>query len=458
MIKAFSKGIEFLKKEGAYKFIVRIVKWIPEYIAWRKLYLQGWLCEHVDKYRWKWKYRQLRKSGKVDSFALFKTVSSGLEYCRKNNQPYEILNKDEKLEVVFPECFEERTEIQKKYFDSPPIYLTTFMDVDIYGATNLITKGKIALSDAYAMNREENRYDIEGGCLASCHKEGKWIGIIYQSTDEIISRAINCVGGACENYYHFTFEILSRLAFADQIEEYRLLPVLVDAAALAVPQMRDLFDRVNVWHHPVIPVKEYVRIHVKQLVFASQNVWMPLNYRRGMITKEKDYLFSRTVVDNIRDRVLRGQQQTKGTYRKIYLSRRNCSNRRLVNDDEIEKIFVDHGYHIVFPERLSFDEEVAVFYGADIIVGVTGAAFTNMIFCHEGAKVGMILHKDDDVYDFSNIANMIDIEFIMLWGEIATRQKYVSMDTFVLDADKCRRFIEFIENKARCAKETAAYE
>ena len=445
MIKAFIRGMEFLKEEGCYKFIQRMYKWIPEYITWKKLLLHGWMFGYLDRYRWKWKYRQLKTSGKVDSCTLFRNVLSGLEYCCATEQPYEILNEGERIEVVLPECFEERKSIQKKYFDSPPIYLTIFSNVDIYGATDLITKGKTALSDLYSKNREENRYDIEGGCLAACQKKSRWIGVVYRSTDEIIERAISCVGVACKNYYHFTFGILSRLAFVDKIEEYRSLPVLVDADALEIPQMRDLFDRINVWHHPVIAVKEYTRIHVKQLIFASQNMWMPLNFRRGVIVNEKDYLFSRTVVDNIRNRVLEGQQQFKATYKKIFLSRRNCSNRRLLNDDEIEKNFVDYGYHVVFPERLSFDEEVTLFHGADIIVGVAGAAFTNMIFCHDGAKVGMIFHKDDNVYDFSSIANMVDIEFIILCGEIVNKQKYISMDTFTLDGDKCRRFIKFIE-------------
>ncbi len=458
MIKAFSRGMEFLKEEGGYKFIARIAKWISEYITWRKVMFHGWLFGHLDGYRWKWKYRQLKKNGKVDSCILLRNVLSGLEYCQEKGQPYEILNKGERIEVVLPECFEERANIQKKHFDSPPIYLTIFSDVDIYGATDLITKGKTALSDLYAADRNENRYNIEGGCLAACQKKSRWIGVVYQSTNEIIERAISCVGVACENYYHFTFEILSRLAFVDKIEEYRSLPVLVDAGALEIPQMRDLFDRVNVWHHPVIPVKEYTRVHVKQLIFASQNVWMPLNCRWGVILNEKDYLFSRTVVDNIRNRVLEGRQHSKAAYRKIFLSRKNCSNRRLINSDEIERIFMNHGYHIVFPEKLSFDEEVTMFHGADIIVGVAGAAFTNIIFCHDGAKVGMLFHKGDNVYDFSSIANMVDIEFILLCGEIVNKRKDVSMDTFILDGDKCRRFIKFIDGCGVSAGEKKAYE
>ena len=59
-----------------------------------------------------------------------------------------------------------------------------------------------------------------------------------------------------------------------------------------------------------------------------------------------------------------------------------------------------------------------------------------MIFCHDGAKVGMIFHKEDNAYDFSSIANMVDIEFILLCGEIVNKQKDVSMDTFTLDEDK----------------------
>lgn len=446
MNNVFGAGVEFLKKEGICKFIIRTIRWIPEYAAWWKLWLRSFFFEHADSYRGKVKRRYLQDEADIDANAKYSKIMGGMEYCRLYKQPYKILNQGEKIEVVLPKCFEEREKIRKTVFDSPPIYLTTFTGVEVYGNTNLLSKDDIALSDMYYLDKGRNRYDLEGGCIVSCHKKGKWIRVAYKKSDVVIDKAINCVGLACKNYYHFTVEIISRLAFADEFDEYRELPVLVDEAALRIPQMKDLFDRVNVYHHMIIPVGHCSQVHVKELVYVSRNLWMPPNFRSDIVTTAEDYLISRSVVDNIRNRILPDRAGTEGSaYKRIYLSRRNCSVQRLINADEIEKIFSDQGYQIVFTEELTFDEEVAVFYGADVIVGATGAAFTNMIYCHEGAKLGIIIPSENDVYFFSNIANMLNVEFVVLGADVVQKDKYASRDVFALDSEKCKRFIEYVD-------------
>lgn len=448
MRNAFHAGVEFYKREGIGKFIIRIVKWVPEYIMWRRYWLRSYLFDHVAGYRGRIKLGRLQKESNVDVYTEFRTIMGGLEYCKANNQSYCILKDGEKIECALAKSFEERNNVQRMIFDSPPIYLTVFTDIDVYGDSNLLSKDRVALSDMYYRDKGIDRYDVEGGCIVSCHKKGKWLRVAYKRTDVVVEEAINCVGWACKNYYHFTFEILSRLPFVDEYEEYRSMPVLVDAGALRIPQMKDLFDRVNIYKHPVILIEQNSRIHVKRLVYISRNLWMPPNFKLGTITTAGDYLFSRSVVDNIRNRILtEHRHHQSSSYNKIYLSRRKCGNQRLMNASEIEKIFAEHGFQIVFPEDWSFEEEVVAFHGADVIVGATGAAFTNMVFCHEGAKVGIIMPNGNDSYVFSNIANMVNIEFIILGADIVKKERYSSLDAFVLDSDKCRRFIQYIEER-----------
>lgn len=442
----FQAGVEYYKQNGIGKFFLRVVKWIPECLVWEKAVIRGWSFEHIDWYRGYIRFKCLKESNSLYQHVKIRKIKGGIEFCRSNRQAYEVLNNGEKIEVVAPKCFEERDEV-RYVFDSPPIYLTTFTDVEIYGGTNLISQDKIALSDMYARDKGKRRYEIEGGSIISCSKKGKWIYVAYMDKGESVEEAINCVGWACNNYFHFTFEILSRLVFIDDTyKEYRSLPILVDQIALNIPQMRDLLERVNIYHHPVISVERDHRVHVKKLVYVSRNLWMPPNFRPGIITTADDYMYSRSVADNIRKRVLcEGVEVGQSKYKKIFLSRRQCKVQRLTNSIEIEQIFADNGYRIVFPEEMSFDEEVAIFNRADVIVGATGAAFTNIVFCHEGAKVAVITPSSNDAYFFSNIANMVKAEFVVLGAEIVKKRKYTSQDTFSLNADKCRRFIESIE-------------
>lgn len=446
MSNGLAAGISYLRKEGFGKFIKRIVRWLPEYLTWARIWTRTWLCGHVDIYNRLYALHKLKKESKVDSCVKFREIEGGLAFCQKTGQPYEILNDGEKIEVVQTAYFEKRGE-KKILFDSPPIYLTVFQEVDVYGATNLLTIGNTALSDMAYIDRGKNRYEIEAGCIIGMQKGGRWLQAAYHATDTVIDRAIHCIGWACTNYYHFMFEILSRLAYVDGRDEYRDFPILMDAGALAIPQMKDMFDRVNVYRHPVISVSEYERVHVRQLVYVSRNVWIPPGMRRGIAAGAEDYRLSRSVADHIRDRVLDQSLQAKRTLagRKIFLSRRDCKVQRLENMEEIEQIFVESGYQTVFPGEMSFEEQVAVFHNADVVVGVTGAAFTNIVFCHEGAQVGMIFSDNDPAYDFANIANMVKVKFIALGADLVKKGEQISLETFSLNPEKCRRFIRTIE-------------
>lgn len=445
---AFTAGINYLKKEGFGKFIMRIAQWIPEYLTWKRIWIRAWLCQHVSIYERNFALYTLKKKAKVDSCVKFKRVEGGVEFCKRTGQPYEILNAGEKIEVISAEYFERQKE-KKFLFDSPPIYMTVFQEADVYGATNLITVGDTALSDMTYMNRGKNRYHIAGGSVIGTQKDGRWLQAAYHATDTVVDEAIYCMGWACTNYYHFMFEILSRLMFVDGRDEYRNLPVLMDAEALAIPQMKDMFDRVNRYRHPVILIGEYERIHVKNLVFVSRNLWLPPGMRRGIDPDMEDYLISRSAVDHIRNRILdedmRRWREPVG--RKIFLSRKNCKVQRLTNTDEIEQIFAENGYQIVCPEELSFDEEVALFNNADVIVGVSGAAFTNIVFCHEGARIGVIQADSQSACDYSSIAGMAKVRFTVLGAELMVKGEQISTDTFKLNSEKCRRFIGMIEGE-----------
>ncbi len=359
----------------------------------------------------------------------------------RNQLSHKIISRSEKATVAAPDYFEgERGQVQE--FCCPPIYLSVFEGASVYGSSDLFAVGDIAISDLYMRNREEGRYNIFGGCVVK-FKNRKYILISYKDFGRQTDHAILLAGWASGNYYHFTFEILSRLAYADQFEEYRDWPVLVDKEALAIGQMSDLFDRVNVWKHPVIMIENCERFFVKRMVYISHNMWMPPNFMAGAQQYSRDYLFSRSGAEHVRKAVLgQGGLSGEGKYSRIYLSRKNCRNQRLINAQEVEALFRGKGYQVIYPEELTFAEEVAIFHGADIIAGPTGAAFTNLVYCKEGAKVIAIAPASHNLYCFSNIAYIVGAEFMLLGAEIVEKNEADSEDTFRMNTDKCRRCLE----------------
>lgn len=72
---------------------------------------------------------------------------------------------------------------------------------------------------------------------------------------------------------------------------------------------------------------------------------------------------------------------------RLYISRADAISRRIVNEIELVEYLEDHGFRAVRPERLTFEDQVDLFHGADIIVAPHGAGLANMAWCYMGAKI-----------------------------------------------------------------------
>jgi hypothetical protein len=77
---------------------------------------------------------------------------------------------------------------------------------------------------------------------------------------------------------------------------------------------------------------------------------------------------------------------------RIYISRRNATRRRLVNEAELEAQLQAMGFVSIQSERLSVAEQAAVFRSAKCVVAAHGAGLVNMVFAPANALVVELLH------------------------------------------------------------------
>lgn len=78
-----------------------------------------------------------------------------------------------------------------------------------------------------------------------------------------------------------------------------------------------------------------------------------------------------------------------GTHKKLFVTRVPGwrGSRALVNESELGERLARVGFHEIEPGSLTLEEQIAAFSGADHIVGVAGAAMTNIAFCRPGTQV-----------------------------------------------------------------------
>ncbi|MBI2352877.1 glycosyltransferase family 61 protein [Candidatus Dependentiae bacterium] len=82
--------------------------------------------------------------------------------------------------------------------------------------------------------------------------------------------------------------------------------------------------------------------------------------------------------------------------KKVFISRKDASTRKMLNEDQIFALFEPMGFVRVLMSQLTFLEQVALFQNAQIVVAAHGSCLTNLVFCNQGTKVIEIFQNQFD--------------------------------------------------------------
>jgi capsular polysaccharide biosynthesis protein len=176
----------------------------------------------------------------------------------------------------------------------------------------------------------------------------------------------------CDMYYHWMFDVLPRIQLlkdrgftSNQIDRY-----IID--------YRDISFQKESIKALGIPVEKISRSndHFKYHIRAEHLLVPSLPSKLDVVSAGACQFLRNTFFD----------PHKKSKFgKKIYLKR--SGKRVLINAKEIEAELKAMGFETVECEKFSINEQAAIFYNADIVIGAHGAAFSNVVFCKPGAKV-----------------------------------------------------------------------
>lgn len=66
--------------------------------------------------------------------------------------------------------------------------------------------------------------------------------------------------------------------------------------------------------------------------------------------------------------------------RRILISRQNTVHRHMENFSNLQARPKSYGFETTVPDRMSFREEIELFYDAEIVVGAHGSGLANIVF------------------------------------------------------------------------------
>ena len=287
----------------------------------------------------------------------------------------------------------------------PVIMARRFSQAWVTGTSSAIaTRTTIAIPAPYIGNRQAL---ITDSAFLLSQENG--VGIVHCPDPQPIAKGIVVFGSGAFNWYHWLIEILPAAFLAEKLPaKYARFPLLVPEPCGAAGTFMDSVA-LFAGDRPQIVMPAGAMYQVEQLVMIDPVVNGPMNMRAGYWPRVTDYSQSGDVLLNYRAAILdRLGLAPERPSRRVFLARSN--DRRSFNQADLIAIAERQGFEAVYPERMTFREQVKMYAEADILLGASGAAFANMLFCQPGAQgLTWLLPQYDGFCAYSNLARVAGV-------------------------------------------------
>ena len=281
-------------------------------------------------------------------------------------------------------------------YNAAPIDRYVVFGATVHSRLGFVTCGDLLFSDFL---EHVPLHDMPGAGPA---QDGGWM--FADVTPQMrLAHGVHLMTTNLDNYYHWTIDLLSRFdATLCRPQPPLPRPVLIVSAPRAGWQVESL-ALLDLGDTPVITLDHGAVATVSRLVvvpgLAGGGFFpTPLLLR--------NFLAWRT-------RLARG---TDGP-RRLYISRRDSDQRRLVNEDAVIDVVRRAGYTVVTLSGMSVVEQIRLFAGAERIVAPHGAGLTNIVYCGEGTSL-LELHMDGYVqWAFRRLAGIAGLRYGCVIGQ-----------------------------------------
>ena len=103
--------------------------------------------------------------------------------------------------------------------------------------------------------------------------------------------------------------------------------------------------------------------------------------------------------------------------KRLYIKRGDARSRRLLNEPEIIALLESYGFTAMAMDRRSVAEQARIFWNADVVVGMHGAALTNLLFAKPGTKVIELFPYETHEPGMFTVATHSRLEYFHIRGE-----------------------------------------
>lgn len=272
-------------------------------------------------------------------------------------------------------------------------------------------------------------------------KSGKFNRTIEIGTPRILKKIEGTVlslaqGVSGENYFHFLFDILTKLKICEQ--KFSLDTIDYFYVSANIKWQKIIFSFFEINESQLIDSKTHRHIKAKKLI-ALEHPW----YHKGFVQNEVADL-PEWIVYWLRDKFL-SMSKKFDCNDKIFIDRSESKFKhcQFQNNNEIISFLNSKGFTSYKIGQLDFLEQVYLFSNAKIIVGAHGAAFSNIIFCKPKTNIIEVLPETHNSKKCGRLSNILNLNYLKILSPniIADENQFGDIN---FDIKKLNKIIEKI--------------
>lgn len=216
--------------------------------------------------------------------------------------------------------------------------------------------------------------------------------------------------GGENNYWHLLIDYLPRLICLKEINLNNTFILInediLDKFQLFILKILDQMNLKNV---------KFIKINRINRLYKFENLFIP---SRPSINFAYDFY----------DKII-GKFIDKKPLKNLYIKRGNVSNRKVINEIEVEKLLSKYNYEIIDCAKLSVDDQIKKFSSAKNIIIVHGASLANLLFAPDNINVVEIRSNING--EFSTKLNINDKFNLFLFDKTEKLGKNLRKDIIV---------------------------
>jgi capsular polysaccharide biosynthesis protein len=252
-----------------------------------------------------------------------------------------------------------------------------------------------------------------------------------------IPTAINLVGTAHSHFAHFILNGVIKLLISNKFGVDKRTPILVDDDVS--DHLVQLIEKIGFAH--IIKLKFGECIGVDRLLQATNYNLFPDYKQSAQLDPSINALDSRLF--NYFDEI--NVRESVSSPKKVYIPRLNSDWGRIENEQILMDKFSEIGFKIIYPERMSIDEQIEIFYQVECIVTAPSSSLINLLYAKSKPTVHVLASK----YLFNNVAwfgPLEDLGAKIKWHPILIPTSLSKHSNFEFELDKIAPLLQHLSN------------